>query len=233
MTEQDDQLLSQFLDGELAKDDARAVRERLLAEPSLRARFNRMQAVTERVKSAFAAPEADAVPARVKHLLDAPDTDRAHLTAVRRAGWGLAVAASVLAVSGLLLQPGINQQSPEPDAHIAAVLEKSPSRAEGWDTLPGGERLRPVLSFQSTSGQWCREYLLQRQDSGWRGVACRDDRGWRTRVITEAAAPGLATDYRPAAAADSGSIATFIDNNAADIPLDAREEARLIADQWQ
>lgn len=233
MTEQDDLLLSQFLDGELTADEALTLRERLLAEPALRGRFESIKAANQRVQNALQGTAAGSVPVRARRMLDDGITDRAHLTVVRRAGWGLAIAASLLAASGLLLHPQWNQQAREPEAHIAQALEHSPSRGEGWEALPGDDRLRPILTFRNTAGQWCREYLLQGEGGGWHGVACREDAGWRTRAISEADIPGPATDYRPAGFADSGAVAAFIDTNAAGIPLDAREEAHLIASGWQ
>ena len=42
MTEQDYELLSQYIDDELAAETAQTMRKRLLAEPELRAKFERI-----------------------------------------------------------------------------------------------------------------------------------------------------------------------------------------------
>jgi hypothetical protein len=99
--------------------------------------------------------------------------------------------------------------------------------------LSDGRALRPVLSFQSNTGSWCREYLLADGDSSWHGVACRDKNGWTTAVLTTTQLPASSEDYRPAGAGDAADIADFIDRNAAGIPLDARQEAEIIARSWQ
>lgn len=230
----DEQALSQFIDGELATEQAGEIRRRLLSEPALRARYEQMNAANDRLKQALDVPGADNVPEQVSQMLAAADTGNTRqLSTIRRAGWGLAIAASIMATSGVLLNPLWQNHSDSRDAEIAGVLETSPSRATGWETLPGGDRLRPVLSFRSNAGQWCREYLLETSDNAWRGVACRDDRAWRTRVISEVGQPESAGEYRPAGATDSDSVAAFIDRHAADLPLSAREEAGIIDTEWR
>jgi len=64
-------------------------------------------------------------------------------------------------------------------------------------------------------------------------VACRDGDTWATTVLANVELAAPAAEYRPAGAGDSDAIAAFIDENAADIPLDARQEAELIARRWQ
>jgi hypothetical protein len=99
--------------------------------------------------------------------------------------------------------------------------------------LADGRNIRPVLSFQSNTGSWCREYHLAASDGSWHGVACRGDAGWATTVLASADFTESTADYRPAGAADSDEIADFIDRNAAGIPLDATQEAEIIARAWR
>jgi hypothetical protein len=149
----------------------------------------------------------------------------------RLANWGFALAASlVVAVAATqLVQQG---SQPSADTMLSAALDNI-SRGSGWETLADGRNVRSVLSFQSTSGAWCREYLMADGDAAWHGVACRQDEGWATAVLASTELAESSTEYRPAGATDSVDIANFIDLNAADIPLDARQEAELIARDWQ
>ena len=241
MTEQDYELLSQYLDGELAAPVAQELRKRLIAEPQLRASLERLKAVDNSVKDAFAVPGADAVPARIVKMVANAKTRTGGLPVPRRAGWGLAVAASLVAATGLLLTPDWRHQTPEHpagsatgDALLASVLEHSASRAEGWDALADGRQVRPLLSFQDTEGGWCREYLLSDEGSTWHGVACRSAAlQWATEVLSIGALAGSANEYRPAGTADSDEIASFINTHSADIALSLKEEADLIASKWQ
>jgi hypothetical protein len=148
---------------------------------------------------------------------------------------GFALAASlVVAVSAVLVSQW-NQQSAQSsaDALLSAALETTPSRASGWETLADGRTVRPVLSFQNSSGNWCREYLVGDGAGHWHGVACRGDGGWATEVLAVTQVEDSSAQYRPAGATDQVDVADFIDRNATGIPLDAREEANIMARGWQ
>jgi hypothetical protein len=240
MTEQDYELLSQYLDGELAAPEAQKLRKRLIAEPVLRANLDRLQTVNNSVTDAFDVPGADTVPPRVVTMLKNARTRSGRLSRQQRAGWGLAVAASLVAASGLLFMPDGRQQtgdslavSADEDALLAYELEYSPSRADGWDTLSDGRQVRPLLSFANKQGGWCREYLVSVEDTTWRGVACRTTGRWTTEVLSAEELGGSGNEYRPAGAANSDQITLFIDTHSADIALSRDEEADLIVRNWQ
>ena len=126
MKEQDYELLSQYLDGELRGSAAQALRERLMAEPPLRAELERLQMINNRISEAFDFPGADAVPNHISKLLEEPARQAAPQ---RRKTWGFAVAASLVAATGLLMMPDQgdtpNPQVPS-DQLIAHLLEQAP-----------------------------------------------------------------------------------------------------------
>lgn len=238
MIEQDYELLSQYLDGELPAQDAQNLRKRLLAEPQLREQFDRLRKMDSGVKDAFSQPDINTVPARITNMVENSPKRKNALLAHRRTGWGLAVAASLVAATGLILSDGWQQSQEQypgtgSDAQLAQLLESTPSHSESWDVLTDGRQVRPLLSFQSKTGDWCREYLMSSAGTTWRGVACRNAGTWGTAVLSpeEFIAPG--SQYRTAGAADSDQIATFIDENAADIALNRQQEAELISRHWQ
>jgi hypothetical protein len=236
MTEQDYELLSQYIDGELAADTAQTMRKRLLAEPELRANFERMKDINSSVKNAFDIPGADTVPASALHALASAKTRPSVLPQGNRTGWGLAVAASLVAAAGLLLTPDWNQQSgntPTADPLLAAALEHTPSRGEGWDTLADNRQIRSLLSFPNTRGGWCREYLMSDVGGTWRGVACRNEAKWTTEVLNAELIPGAANEYRPAGASNADDINAFIATHSSGIALSLQAEADLIARKWQ
>jgi hypothetical protein len=236
MTDQDLELLSRYIDGELPSAAAQTLRKRLLTDLQLRARLDRMQTVDSSVKAAFDMPGAADVPARVIEMVENTTTSTGGLSAQHRAGWGLAIAASLLAATGLLLAPQWQQSSgelPSGDALLADTLENSPSRAQGWETLADGSLMRPLLSFPDSRGGWCREYLLSSQDNTWRGVACRNSGTWITAVRSPDVLAGSTTEYRPAGAANPDQITAFINTHSADIAVSLKQEADLIAHDWQ
>jgi hypothetical protein len=228
MKEQDYELISQYIDGELEAGQAQALRQRLLAEPDLRAAYESMRATDSRVRNAFEGAWTQQVPVKVSALLHR-DTAA---TSQRRAAWGVAVAASVLAAAGLLLNPEWRGEE-SGDSALASVLDITPSGGPDWQLLEDGRQVRPVLSFAHVDGSWCREYLMSQDGATYRGVACRTDGQWVTGIIDAQPLPGGTTEYRPATADDVDAVATFIVENGAGIPLSRSEEADLIASQWR
>lgn len=230
MKHQDYELLSQYLDAELPAAATSELRLRLMAEPELRATYDRMRGINDDVHKAFNAPGADAVPQRIVRLLQ---NDSSAVN--RRAGWGFAVAASLLAATGLLMNPEWRQSADKPgDTILNAALDTTPSRGDGWDTLSDGRKLRPVLSFAHRDGSWCREYLLLQDSQSWRGVACRSQGQWNNRVLDASQViQGSSTGYRPAEADDVDAISAFIATNAAGIALSRKQESEQIEANWQ
>ena len=230
--ENDIQLLSQYIDGELPAADTQALRKRLLAEPGLRAEYDALRAADEQLKAHFDQAGAAEVPARVSQLLATPDSNGEG----RRAGFGLAIAASILAASGLLLVPQTGQIAGESDGAnaLAQALESSASRASGRDELADGRQFRAVLSFPGADGNWCREYMIADGDSNQHGVACRENGEWQTRVQAPDLLPqdNAADAYRPAGANNAQIIGEYIDNNASGIPLSLKQESQLIQSNW-
>ena len=126
MKEQDYELLSQYIDGELAADQAQTLRHRLMSEPELRAAYDQLCSVNDEIREAFNAPGLDAVPPRVSALLE-----NCHAASQsRRAGWGFAVAASLLDATGLLFNPDCRQA--ESDVQFASLLDSTPSGIAEW-----------------------------------------------------------------------------------------------------
>lgn len=247
ITQQDYELLSRYLDQELPAAPARDLKQRLAAEPALQAAFARMQALQARMHDAYGDIGRQPVPSQIVALLQAQPSNvvslplkpslRSPLNPPRKRAmnWGFALAASLVVAVSATLVTRWDQQSAQPgaDTLLSMALENSPSRGDGWEVLADGRNIRPVLSFQSTTGAWCREYLLRSNEASWHGVACRGDGGWTTTVLASADAVATSADYRPAGAANPDEIADFIDRSAAGIALDADEEAAIISRAWQ
>ena len=250
MTTNDEELLSQYLDGELPASESARLELRLSAEPELHKSLQQMRQVNESLKSTFNTARARAVPARIIKLLTRSDSQSSekHVAAnnvvafpgrQRKASWGFAIAASIMAASGLLFVQGTGQQlagpSPASDTLLAQALESAPSRGEGWDVLADGREVLPLLTYARIGGGWCREYLLSSQDGHSHGVACRRNEGnWVTEALdTQAQQAGSADVYRTAGAEASNQIAKLMDDSAVGIALSAQEEQELISKGWQ
>ena len=230
MKDQDYELLSQYIDAELPAVAAQQLRQRLMAEPELRATYNSMRSANTTVRDTFNSPGADAVPARVSSLLEGERGSRTQ----KRAAWGLAIAASLVAATGLLLTPDWRHSDVNTgDQLLADALESTPSQGDGWNLLDDGRQVRAVLSFAHVDGSWCREYLVLEADVSQRGIACRSQGQWVTAVSASQPLPGSHGEYRPAGAADADIINAFITSNATGIALSRKEESALIGSHWE
>jgi hypothetical protein len=235
LSARDQEQLSRYLDGELSEAARAGLDDRLAREPELAAALARMRRIDDGIRRAYGAGEA--VPEHITTLLSAAPDNVVPLPLRRRTAWPAALAASLVAAVALLL---LQTQDPARedgvfggDPLLTAALDTLPSRADGWNPLADGRRLRPVLTFPSRDGSWCREYLLREAESDWRGVACRSDGRWETQVLARATFLAADNAYRPAGADDSDAVAGFIMRNAADIALSADAEAALIEDDWR
>ena len=229
----DDHLLSMYMDSELDAESTIALVNRLRTEPVLRSRLTAMEANETLVKKLFSRDKHD-VP---EHL--APMVAAENVTVLGAArGWqrwtGAAVAASFAFAAALFVN--VNQTAVfnpmTMDNQLAAVLEHSPSRAAGWESLDGDRQFRSVLTFPAADGRWCREFLLAQDESHWRGVACRDGGDWVNQVVGSEVFLEQETHYRPAGAGDSEKVARFIDETATDVALGPQQEAALIGSGW-
>lgn len=235
VTEQDYELLSQYLDGELSGTASLQLQQRLAAEHELQGLLERLQASDSRLKSAFERPEVNSVPPHIVDLVQPTSPVIIPLPHRRTAQWGFALAASLaVAVCGTLVsQWGNNGVQMTLDASLAQVLQHTPSSGTDWEALPDGRQVRSVLSFQSQSGDWCREYLVASEQGNHHGVACRMAGDWSNTALAAGAAVLDTGEYRPAGAANPDEIADFINSQAAGIPLSAEQEMQLIARDWQ
>ena len=231
MRDQDYELLSQYIDGELDDLSARRLEKRLAAEPELRQVLQRLGDLDERVRQAMGG--SDAVPEHIVAMLRPAGINVVAFPRQRgqRPAWQYAVAASLVAAAGLLLAPQWRDVTPN-GATLASVLESTPSMPAGWEALADGRDIRPVLSFRDIDGNWCREYLLSTTEGSERGVACRENGGWEVRVAAAADIPGNSAEYRPAGAGDADVVADYLAERAGDVALSSSEEQALIDAHW-
>jgi anti-sigma factor RsiW len=235
----DNELISQYFDGELTAEDAAQLETRMALEPKLRAQLEQVRQIDIALRCALAT-QGD-IPAHLINMLTTTDSNVVELRPRSQQRWGFAIAASLMAGIAFMagqqwLADGQNLMVPDiaESKAFAHILESRASRASGWYPVEDSVQMRPVLSFASTGGTWCREFQATQQDEAWRGVACRHDGDWELELLVQS--PGLAGEtagYQTASAVSLDTVAQFIDNNSTDIPLGRREEASLIANSWR
>ena len=250
-----DETLMAFADGELGPAEAASVAAAATADPALAARIDRFRQSRARIAALRSdARPPDALIARIRALdaatrqatgpTAAPPTAAPPAAAVaeviafaprpRTPLWQLPLAASIALLAGLAIGaflPGAGG-GPAPGPALLALpglAEALPALPSGDSTtLPGGTRLTAISSFETETGELCREVELAAPAGATTvAVACRAEAGWDTRLAL--AADGGAAGYAPAASLDT--LDAWLAASGAGAPLSARDEAaRLAAD---
>lgn len=230
MTQNDavsDEMLMALADGELNDLEAARLRQRLAADPALAARHQEFVRTRAVMQEAF--PQ-EPVPERlVAAVLNGPDgTGRSadvipmRRDFVRPAGWGMALAASVVLGlggywAGRSTVPGQTQ-----GGDVAVATAAVPTGGEA--RLADGSSARVLASYATEIGL-CR---MIAQES-WRHVICRDDRSG-TWDIALSVHSGESGSFLPSSATAVELIDRLLDEIAAGPPMTADEERRALFD---
>ena len=138
MNDRDFALLSAYIDGELDAAVATVLEQRLAQEPDLRARLAALQTLQAQLQEVTrAAADGKPVPARIRELLQPQPSGirsvphrlaRLPGTAARQ---GLAVAASLAVIAGLLLAPQWQRQLPQQSGDARGHPDTTSGRRRG------------------------------------------------------------------------------------------------------
>lgn len=215
-----------YVDGEMDEIARRRFEAEMAGDPALA----RQVAAEERLRAALRA--------RFDPLLDEPvppaltdligDQAKVVPLAARHRRWSAGALAAMAAslVLGLALGTQLRPAS-ELRSDRGAVIAAG-ALGDALETRlasAGGDGVRIGLTFRSADGAWCRTF-----EQGPRaGIACRAADGWQLRRL-EVARPGGGTEYRQAG---SDGITAAAQDMAADAPLDAEAERRLVSGRWR
>ena len=224
MTDDD---LMRFADGEADTATIVAVTAAVAADPRVAARVEQYRAQRAFAAASFDDVLAEPVPDHLLALLrpaaTVTDIMAAREKRVRRfplSQWSALAATLVagVAVGHLLAPPAVAPLVA--DARLASSLDGRPVAA-----------IRIGFSYRDGTATYCRVFRDDRAGPT-SGVACRDDDGWRLRVVA-AAVPRPLGDYRTAAADLPAAVTATVDATIAGAPLDALGEAAAEQREWK
>jgi negative regulator of sigma E activity len=208
--------LNAYLDGEMADGARSSFEERLAREPDLRALLNQMQTLDTQMTSGLGEPPqaspSEALMAAVRSFSAAQAAEAPFETAkvvdfTPRQGpapaandtWRIPFAAAIalcVGAGGMWLvqqQPGQPVQMAAVALSDGVVVPTSALHAALEETQSGSvlasavAKVRPVLSFASKDGRFCREFEAIGANGSVVGVACKGDTGWKMEVMLSAA----------------------------------------------
>jgi hypothetical protein len=254
VSDADDELLSQHIDGALSDQRAAELKRRLAAEPALAARLQQLERANSAVRDAYAGIAAEPLPDSVLDLIEsAPrartaDTGVVDLAARRQARaprfapLPMSLAAGIALAIGLSVGYVVTSRGPAPESALianAGVIEAGTALHEALETtasatareIESGVTLTPVFTFRSVDGDYCRHVDIASERGGGEALACRSDGRWRFEAVSFTAGTALVNgEFRPASR--SSVIEAAVDERIDGDPLDAVAEGQLIERRW-
>jgi hypothetical protein len=141
----------------------------------------------------------------------------------------LAASVAVALFVGILVMRGPGAPYEEIDGRRVARGTLEQALTAQLASRPDGSGVGIGISFRDRAGDYCRTFLLQRQEP-LAGLACRSDAGWELRVLADAPAPD--GEVR-AAGAMPLAVLQAVDAAIAGEPLDAAAEAAARDAGWR
>jgi hypothetical protein len=224
-------MLMALADGELPPATAMRLRNRMMGDPDLAARYAAFEATAADLRAAFAAgPLPDRLLSTVMTTPMGATAENIAPLPRRRTGFAaMAMAASVvlalatgfLAGRSLEAPPSPGQQeATAPEA--ARTLAALPTGAEA--TLPGGGSARVLGSFHTDLGL-CRMIALDLAETSDRAIVCRADADWTVALTVRT---GDGQGFIPASDTVADVIDGYLDRIGAAAALTPEEEAAAL-----
>lgn len=236
-----DDTLFAFVEGALAEEDRARIEALLASDAPLRERLDRVKRAAAALKTAFPLPQEDE---RFSRVVDEGfrARERARFSARTAFDWrrpiaaGLALA-TVAGGGGYWLgqarpeQGGLALVSIAPNDPVFAALEHTPSGASM--RISDDVVVKPILTFQSAAGDYCREVEFDSSRAASVGVACRESGEWR--IVVLAATEDGPTDggYATVGEGASEAIESVFERLGGGDPLSPEAEQAAIRSRWQ
>lgn len=240
-----DDMLSAFLDAELAAEDMERVRLALETDDNLVMRMAELSQVDQWVVEHAKQIDHTPVPLKIVSLaqqIDAkhgntatpPDTNVIQISRWQKvtekmsvpysmaAGVVLVVTVGLLSVSQPSNQTGLS-------TGVAAVLDNSLSGDTHY--LAEGEAVTAQLSFTNLEGQFCRQYKMVNNQMSTAQIACKQSDGWQIAVQSTDTGAQNTNDYQTASS--NKQFDQMIDKMINGAPLDRVQEQQAIQLDWQ
>lgn len=224
--------ISSYLDKELSQREEQEFNQRLAADESFLALFEKLKRCDAYYQQAIAEIDKKPLPTSVQKLLATPAAEEpkptASITSISRKrarystliaqGRGIAAALAVFAMTTFLFLSGREESGESLSPALADISVDSRSLSNALNTivagatveLEGGD-LTEVLAFSRKDGALCKQFILEQKHERLNAVACYEDNQWVTAqsdVLKKS--DDTSKYYQPADGRSSPKIEEFI-----------------------
>jgi hypothetical protein len=236
----DDDLFA-FVEGALSEQDRARIEFLLSSDAALRGRLEQVRRAASALKAAFPLPAEEP---RFEQIVEEGfrERERARFRTQPAFDWrqpiaaGLALA-TVAGGGGYWLghagsqQPGLDLVSIAPGNPVFAALEGTPS-GETMQ-ISADAAVKPILTFQSAEGDFCREVEFDSAQAASVGVACREGGEWRVVVLAATESGPSESGYATVGEGASVALENVFERLGGGDPLSPEAEQALISSRWQ
>ena len=239
-----DETVMAYVDGELDAT-ARAEVEAVMREnPQLALRIAKQKALRSTVRLAFENVADEPVPDRLLQAVRSAPVARSnviplHRKPQRRWSWPEWTAIAASLVIGVLVSRTYFERGPGTGPVIShdgqMIASGALDHALSEQLAANQPATAPVqigVSFRARSGDYCRTFVMH-DATALAGLACRQQGGWRVRVLSQGEAGAQSTGtLRQASSAVPASVLQAVNEEIAGDPLDASAEAAAKGKKW-
>lgn len=183
--DQDFELLSQYVDGELDSQAELALKQRLLAEPEFNQQLRKLKSLNGNIQSVMPDYANEPMSDDLTALLAIDDEDTEKQRPQNASAWYkqyLPLAASVLFV--MLLGNFMLNQSDDLQQVLPAGYNLSALKSNVTENMVSGGELIIVQSFLDDQEQICREYFARQQQMTEHGISCFEAGNWQKKAFS-------------------------------------------------
>lgn len=182
MNQEDHDLLSAYVDGELEPAARAEVQKRLLADQDFNAAHQKLIKLQHNIQSTFPLPETSTAPQSLSDLLEPKQEDETKKH--RSAWWLMPLAASVAAVF-LLNTYMFGQGNADQNQWQQVAYQLDNVKDMRVTSINDGLSLVVLQSFDHIDGRLCREYQSKNETQVTHGIACKATDSWTQEVAMQ------------------------------------------------
>lgn len=222
----DEEMVCAYLDNQFSGADKSAFEQRLKEESELQALVKRFRQADQAYEKACNEPLQSPIPDKVLSLLKAAQPDKPGLFRA----WPIAATVAAVAITTSLVTTQFNNDDIE--LVMFNVLEQEPSANLIWLDEKHTSSMLVKLSFQHKNGQYCRDYVVEKQGVASRQIACKDQQ-WKIMLQAPSTTLNKNEAYLPAGEQQNAEIEDYINLSIQGDGLDLKQEQALIKQKWQ